>query len=247
MRLFAYDITQNKIKVYTCRNQYKLLSNNLRIKRKFHVKQDRSSQYTHVHSEIHKTTFYYCSFMFSCVFLQMLSDSTSLQESCDGSDGETQMSVSPKDSEASAHLNYVEHEPTSGHVEFRPIASHVELEPTSGYVEHQRNADVEFKGSFRESRNSRPSVIYRFGESFLGAFPNFIVKLEETMPAQRGWLLLRHDSEYGYFRSGTRGEIVVSVGAYHCFLVLKAKILDGSPTTSFSEIRHWAEKGILAI
>ena len=168
----------------------------------------------------------------------MLSNSTSLQESCEGSDEETQTSVSPKDSGAPAHLNYVELQPTSGNVE---------LQLVSGHVEHQANSDVEFKGSFRESRNSRPSIIYRFQESFLGAFPNLIVTLEETMPAQRGWLLLRHDSEYGYFRSGTRGEIVVSVGAYHCFLVLKAKILDGSPTTSFSEIRHWVEEGILAV
>ena len=164
----------------------------------------------------------------------MPKNSASLQGNCDESDEaqqEAQGSVDPKDSGAQAHLSYVE------------------LQSTSCFngSDQTFEASVELKGSFRESKNSRPSIIYRFQESFLCAFPDLIQKLEETMPDQRGWLLLRHDSEYGYFRSGTRGEIVVSVGAYHCFLVLKAKILGGSPTTSFSEIRNWVEEGILAV
>ena len=142
---------------------------------------------------------------------------------------------------------------TSSQMELQSTSDHVELQSASGHVEFQPEAEeifqsfVALRGSFRESRNSRPSIIYRFQESFHGTFPNLIRTLEETMPAQRGWLLLCHNSEYGNFRSGTRGEIVVSVGAYHCFLVLKAKILGGSPTTSFSEIRHWVEEGILAV
>ena len=83
------------------------------------------------------------------------------------------------------------------------------------------------------------SIIHRFQESFLDPFPDLIQKLEEMIPNQRGWLLLHHDSEYSYFQSGTRGEVVVSVGTYQCFLILKAKILGSSPTTSFSEIGNW--------
>ena len=165
----------------------------------------------------------------------------SLQRNYDESDEvqqEAQGSVGPKDSRTAVHPSYVELQSTSGHVE---------LQSTSVFNATDQTFESILEGSFRESKNSRPSIIYRFQESFLDVFPDLIQKLEETTPDQRGWLLLRQDSEYGYFRSGTRGEIVVSVGTYQCFLVLKAKILGGGPTTSFSEIRNWVEEGILAV